>query len=86
MGDHGILGGGSAGIVHFMAILVIFFTALFGVILAGRALYHLAQKWDEVAVNEGIKTAGRRAEFKELQRKADMMDRATESRPVGDMK
>ena len=62
------------GIVHFMALLTLLFTAVVIILLIGRALYRLAQRWDETAVNEDLRSSRCRNEFSDLQNRADTMD------------
>ena len=91
-GDHLGFGSGAPGVIHFAAILVVFFTCIAIVALIGRGLYKLARYWDrklrEADAREYARDYGKPT-FRDLAKKAERMDatgpgrRPEHTRPTG---
>ncbi len=70
-------GSGAPGAIHFLAILVIFFTCIALGLWAGRGSYLLARHWDkklDEAEERGRMKYGGAPNYSELARRAEQMD------------
>ena len=79
-------GSGAPGAIHFLAILVIFFTCIALGLWAGRGCYLLARYWNKKLTEADAREYARdygKPTFQELR---DSNERMTSTHPRGDMK